>query len=304
MKKINKVSVIVNCYNSERFLKETLISLVKQTYKNWELIFYDNNSDDKSYKIFKTFKDKRFKYYKSKKFENLGLARKNALLKATGEYVAFLDSDDVWLKNKLKVQLKYFKNNKVGFVISNTIFFNEFKERNYLKKYSVFENKIFYKLIENYFISFDSIIIKSIFLQRMDQTLDQRFNIIHDMDLIIRLSKICEMRYAPFVLSKWRMRNDSLSFNNFGNIISEKKLFIKKINKKYKNDLKFIKCRVLFMDALYRQEVLYFLTQKKTIKSLKLIKKLNFNGKNLVLFIIIFLPFKKYIFRHFLNIKF
>ena len=69
---------IVNCYNSERFLKSTLDSLVLQTYKNWELIFYDNCSTDDSFKIFKSYKDKRFKYFKSNKFESLGAARKNA----------------------------------------------------------------------------------------------------------------------------------------------------------------------------------------------------------------------------------
>ena len=51
------------------------------------------------------------------------------------------------------------------------------------------------------------------------------------MDLVIRLSKICEMRYAPYALSKWRIRNDSLSFNNFGKIIDEKKFLLKKLVK-------------------------------------------------------------------------
>ena len=74
--KFDLVSVIINCYNSEKFLKSTLDSLVLQTYKNWELIFYDNCSTDNSFKIFKNYKDKRFKYFKSKRFESLGVARK------------------------------------------------------------------------------------------------------------------------------------------------------------------------------------------------------------------------------------
>ena len=304
MKKKAKVSVIINCYNSEKFLKETLKSLISQTYKNWELIFYDNCSKDNSYKIFKSFKDKRFKYFKSKKFEKLGSARKNAFLKAKGEFIIFLDSDDLWLKNKLKTQLKYFNNKKVGFVISNSIFFNDKKEKKYFRKNIVFENKIFYRLIEKYFISFDSIILKSKFLKKLDHSLDDRFDIIHDMDLIIRLSKICEMRYAPFALSKWRMRNDSLSFNNFGKIIKEKKIFLKKINNKYNNDHEFLKSRNIFVDALYRQEILYLITQQKYLKIFKNLKKMKISLKNLIVFLIIFLPFKKFIFKNFLNIKF
>ncbi len=302
--KSDLVSVIINCYNSEKFLKSTLDSLISQTYKKWELIFYDNCSSDNSLKIFKKFKDKRFKYFKSKKFEGLGLARKNAFLKAKGKYITFLDSDDLWLKNKLKTQLKYFNNEKVGFVISNSVFFNEKNEKNYFKTGKVFKDKIFYDLIENYFISFDSIILKSEFIKKLDHSLDKRFDIIHDMDLIIRLSKICEMRYAPFALSKWRMRNDSLSFNSFGKIIKEKKFFIKKINKKYKNDTKFLKSKKIFMDALNRQEILYLLTKKDYSKILRLTKKLKFNFKNFILFLVIFLPFKKFIFNNFLNIKF
>ena len=65
---------------------------------------------------------------------------------------------------------------------------------------------------------------------------DEKFNIIHDMDLLIRLSDICEMNYAPFSLSKWRMREESLSYNNFSTIIKEKKMLIKKLNKFKKND--------------------------------------------------------------------
>lgn len=302
--KFDLVSVIINCYNSEKFLKLTLDSLVLQTYKNWELIFYDNSSSDNSPKIFKKYKDKRFKYFKSKKFESLGVARRNAFLKAKGKYIIFLDSDDLWLKNKLKTQLKYFNDKNVGFVISNSVFFKGKNKKNYFKNGKVFPKKIFYDLIENYFISFDSIIFKSEYIKKLDHSLDKKFNIIHDMDLIIRLSKICEMRYAPFALSKWRIRNDSLSFNNFGKIIKEKKIFIKKINQMYKSDIKFLKSKKIFMDALYRQDILYLLTKKDYPKILKLIKKLKLNLKNFMLILVIFLPFKKFIYNKFLKIKF
>ena len=298
------VSIIMNCYNGERYLEEALNSVTSQTYKDWELIFYDNHSNDNSYKIFKSFNDKRFKYHKSRKFEKLGMARRNALSKAKGKFITFFDCDDIWLKNKISVQIKFFTRKKVGFTISNTIFFDELKEKTYFDENKKFPNEIFYSLVENYFISFDTIMIKSLFLKKLNHHLDKRFNIIHDMDLIIRLSSICEMRYAPKVLSKWRMRSDSLSYNNFGNIIKEKKVFINKINKSFKNDLKFAKSRSIFMDALCRQEILYFLTKKKYLKILKSIKKLDLNIKNLILIVIIFLPFKKHIFKYFFNIKF
>ena len=234
------VSIIINCYNSEQYIKETIQSVILQTYKNWELIFYDNQSTDNSYKIYKRFKDKRLKYYKSKKFEKLGLARKNALIKAKGDFIAFLDSDDLWEKNKLKTQLKYFNNKDIGFTISNSIFFNESKKKLFIHHIKN-SKKSFFDLVKDYFISFDTVIIKKSFLKRLNHTLDKKFNIIHDMDLLIRLSKICDMNYAPYVLSKWRMRENSLSFNNFYNIIKEKKILIKKISKNFNKDFNFKK---------------------------------------------------------------
>ena len=74
-----KVSIIMNCYNGENYLDESLNSAINQTYKNWELIFYDNCSTDKSVTILEKYKDKRIKYFKSKKI-NLGLARKKPYL--------------------------------------------------------------------------------------------------------------------------------------------------------------------------------------------------------------------------------
>ena len=66
-KKKPEISIIMNCYNGEQYLRKSLLSIINQTYKNWELIFWDNCSTDQSKKIFKTFKDKRLKYYFRKK---------------------------------------------------------------------------------------------------------------------------------------------------------------------------------------------------------------------------------------------
>ena len=57
------VSVIMNCYNGETYLRESINSIIAQTYKNWELIFWDNRSDDKSAEVFKSYTDQRLKYY-------------------------------------------------------------------------------------------------------------------------------------------------------------------------------------------------------------------------------------------------
>ena len=116
------VSIIMNCYNGEKYLKESIKSIINQTYKNWELIFWDNCSTDNSKKITKKFKDNRIYYFKSKQFVNLYEARNLALKKCKGKYISFLDTDDKWKPNKLYKQISFFKKNKnIKMLYSNYI---------------------------------------------------------------------------------------------------------------------------------------------------------------------------------------
>ena len=119
MKNKNLVTIILNCYNGEKYLIEALKSIENQTYKNWELVFWDNLSTDKSKEILKSFKNKKFRYFKSKKHTSLYSARNLAIRKAKGEYISFLDCDDTWENNKLKKQIKLFEDKKVAVVYGN-----------------------------------------------------------------------------------------------------------------------------------------------------------------------------------------
>ena len=101
----------MNCHNGEKFLIEAITSVLNQTYKNFELIFFNNFSSDKSEIIIKSINDDRIKYYSSNIFLELYSARNEAIKKAKGEYITFLDTDDLWENNKLDKQLEFFKNN-------------------------------------------------------------------------------------------------------------------------------------------------------------------------------------------------
>ena len=98
------VSIIINCYNGEKYLNEAIDSIINQTYTNWEVIFWDNCSTDNSALIAKNY-DERLKYFHVEKTSPLGKARNFALKKASGNYVAFLDCDDLYLPDKLMIQL-------------------------------------------------------------------------------------------------------------------------------------------------------------------------------------------------------
>ena len=120
IKKSPLVSVIMNCHNGEKYLKKSLKSLISQSYKNWELIFYDNNSKDKSLSVLNQIKDNRVKIFTTKKLKNLYHARNLAIKKAKGKYISFLDVDDLWEKDKLKHQTEFLeKNDEYSFLYSN-----------------------------------------------------------------------------------------------------------------------------------------------------------------------------------------
>ena len=106
MKNKALVSIIINCHNGEKYLQQTLRSILNQDYENWEVIFFDNSSNDGSKNIFKSFDDKRFKYFYNKKKINLYDARNKAIYKAKGDFISFLDTDDIWKRNFLKKHLK------------------------------------------------------------------------------------------------------------------------------------------------------------------------------------------------------
>jgi glycosyltransferase involved in cell wall biosynthesis len=104
------ISVIINCYNGEKFLQDAIDSVYSQTYSNWEIIFWDNASTDGSAKIAKSY-DRRLKYFYNSKNTVLGLARINAIESANGEYLAFLDCDDLWNDIKLETQVDIIRSN-------------------------------------------------------------------------------------------------------------------------------------------------------------------------------------------------
>lgn len=182
------VSVIINCRNGEKYLKKCITSVIKQKYKNWEIIFFDNDSKDKSKNILNLYKNRRIRYFKSNKLLKLYHARNIAISKAKGSYITFLDVDDWWLKNKLFEQIKLLKNNKrINFIYSNLYIYNETTK----KKYSYFKKKmpsgkITQNLINDYKIGISTVMMSRKFFFK--KKFNKNYNIIGDFDYFIRLS--------------------------------------------------------------------------------------------------------------------
>ena len=209
------VSIIINCYNGEKYLSQTLDSVLKQTYKNWELIFWDNKSTDKSKKILNSYQESKFKYFNALKHTNLYEARNLAIKKANGEFIAFLDVDDWWTEDKLEKQIPYFKNLNVGLIYSNCWIVDE---RNNKKKIYKYKNnklpsgKIFYNLLDVYVISLPTIIVRKKIFDDEKNLFNDRYHIIGDFDFCIRLSLNWEIEcyQKPVAFNRIHETNESI----------------------------------------------------------------------------------------------
>lgn len=107
------VSVIINCFNGEKYLREAIDSVINQTYTNWELVFWDNQSTDSTAEIVKAYHDPRIHYIYAPKHTPLGEARNLAVEHVKGDYLNFLDADDVWMPSKLEKQVRLLEPGKI-----------------------------------------------------------------------------------------------------------------------------------------------------------------------------------------------
>lgn len=124
------ISVIMPAYNSEKYIAGSIKSVLAQTYQNWELIVADDCSTDNTAEIVKKFSDNRIKYIKNNENSGVAATRNNAIKAATGKWIAFLDSDDLWESTKLEKQLGFIeKNSSAKFVFTASAFINENSER-------------------------------------------------------------------------------------------------------------------------------------------------------------------------------
>lgn len=109
------VSVIMPSYNTAQYIKESIDSVINQSYKNWELIIVDDCSTDNTDEVVEGISDDRIRYIKNEKNSGAAISRNKALREAKGRWIAFLDSDDLWMPEKLEKQLTFMENNNYSF---------------------------------------------------------------------------------------------------------------------------------------------------------------------------------------------
>ena len=284
------VSIIMNCYNGEKYLRESLNSVLKQTYKNWEIIFWDNQSNDKSAKIFKDYKDDRFKYYcADSHIEILYKAKNYALKKANGEFIAFLDVDDWWLPEKLEKQIPLFDDPDVGMVYGNVWLFFEKKNKKKLYKKGILPaGKILNELLNDYVIGSPTYVIRKKSLESLDYCFNDDFHIIGDFDINIRLSAKWKIDCTQSPIAFARRHDKNVSILNKEKEIYELKAWFKQMkdNKLISSQSNFKKVELI---ASYL-ETMQSILENGFTKSFLMVTKYPFCFSKIKLILALFLP--------------
>ena len=281
------ISIIINCFNGEKYLSKTLDSILKQKYQKYEVIFVDNCSTDKSSKIYKKIKDKRFKYFKTPQKLKLYASRNFAIKRAKGDFVAFLDADDWWHKNFLISRKKFFlSNKKFGFSFSNCFHYYE-----NVKKFKVFTNKklpsgyILDDLLKDYFVKLSTIIFKRKLLK--NYKFNSLYNIIGDYDFIIKISKKFKGMGFQEKLVYIRIHRFNFSNNNRKMFYKEFKYWIDTQNYNYHY---FNKNKIYLLQRLEYLRLIYLLLEDKNYSLLIDILKFPQFLYKLKLLMIFFIP--------------
>ena len=220
------VSVIVNCHNGEKYLNRCIKSILSQTYKNWEIIFWNNLSFDNSEKIIKSYRDKRIKIYKSKKFLTLYEARNKAIKKAKGNYICFLDVDDYWNKNKLKKQINFFKKNKSYDIVYSNFYTVRDKKKKIAYNSNLPSGRITNKILKNYCIGILTVCIKRNIL--LKKNFNKMYNIIGDFDFFLKISLKNKIGCIQEGLAYYQIHKENFSKKNIKLFINEQKSWIQK----------------------------------------------------------------------------
>jgi len=275
------VSVVMNCYNSDTYLKDAIDSVINQTYQNWEIIFWDNQSTDKSAQIINSYDDKRIKYFYAPTHTSLGEGRNRALEKVSGEFISFLDCDDLYLPNKLKNTLEYFNEQKIGLVYTNgyTLYDDKNIKKEFYKNMQQSGN-MFEAWIASYQVMIPSVMFRKSLLDDLDYWFDTRFSMIEEFDFFIRISKICKVNYSHEKLCIWRAHSASLTWSKKELFEKENRMFLENILHKYpelknKNCIKKFEAKIAYQSfynqwqdqGVVKRKILtpYFSTDKRLV---------------------------------------
>lgn len=248
--KTNKLfSIIMPCYNAEKYLKQSIDSVLQQTYENWELIIINDCSTDKSLKIINSFKDDRISLINNLKNEGVSFSRNEGIKNAKGNFIAFIDSDDLWNKHKLMTQLNYL-NKGYDICCSNYIQIDEFG--NFIKEIKDLEIIDFKSILKSNLIPNSSAVYNVEKLGKFYQKKIGHEDYLMWLNILKSDSGIIAYRVQENLMS-YRCHSENISYSKFTAAIWTWNIFYTEL------ELGFLQSSKSFVNYMYRNFIKYFL---------------------------------------------
>ena len=283
------VSILMNCFNGEKYLREAIDSVIAQTYTNWEIIFWDNQSADSSASIVKSYSDQRIKYYYAPTHTLLYEARNYGFAKTSGDLIAFLDVDDWWLPEKLERQIPLFNDIDVGLACANYWVDNQIKNKRWVAyKKPISSGRALDGLLSNYTVGLLTLVVRLTALSPNTPPFDSRYHIIGDFDLVIRLSALWKLASIQDPMAVYRIHGNNESTKHHELTVAELECW----QEEHSTDLivgnspNFSKNK---MGIVYHHGVIALLSGKRA-EAFSYFMKMNWSGLKLRLLVAWFLP--------------
>jgi len=260
------VSVIIPCYNAEKFLRSTLESILNQTILCREIIAVNDGSTDGTLELLRSYKDK----IKIITIKNSGpaVARNVGIKVATSKYIAFCDSDDIWLPNKIEKQFVHFGN---PFIFCARENFSDEGEPSLLYQHPT-ENMLLEKtgILLNNFVTTSGVLVLKNVLKKVG-LFDERFRCSEDWHLWIRIRRLYDFTYIKDPLVKYNVRFYSIS-RDYIELYYQTKQVIEDIFLNYIQDFQIDKATVLKRHCFSAANMAYYMG--KFDESIYLLKEL------------------------------
>lgn len=279
-----KVSIIINCHNGEEYLSECIKSIFDQTFLNWEIVFWDNASNDQSHDIAKSFGSK-LRCFNSNTKLSLGHARQLAMKEAKGKFIAFLDTDDIWLPNHLEKQVNFMENNSylASYAGIQEIDSNGKIIRDVMPEFS--SGQQLRNILRQFEINVPTMMLHRSLVFDYKFFFNPKILIVEEFELFIRIAVDHEIGVINEVLAKYRVHDGGLTQSTPLIAANERNSILKQlindrplIYTKYKNDF----------DAAFSRSAYYearaYAERGDMIKARYIFKKYRFD--NLIYFLI------------------
>ncbi|MCW4030144.1 MAG: glycosyltransferase [Candidatus Bathyarchaeota archaeon] len=206
------VSVVIPTKNRSRLLNNAIQSILLQSFKDFEVLIIDSASTDNTKEIVSSFKDPRLNYFFLKSDKGVCAARNLGLTKAKGDFIAFLDDDDMWLPHKLQVQYDILKSQSDFdgvFESSYYVLIDESRKVALLRKPQTFQNLYYSLLAENILGNCSGLLLKRACIDEL--SFDENLKAAEDWDFVIRLSKQFSLAQINEPLVYYRVHRHQLS---------------------------------------------------------------------------------------------